>query len=168
MKQAVYILWWTFKIIDLESIKKCADLWRNSFEGIKRELWKKSLENMTPKVEIFSTQKQLSCALVDKSNQQSVGLGEGRGRGSGTRVSVTLQQKQKASPLSVLPAIQHKLFIHLHFISAHVMQASKQRALSHTHSNTLDLMRRKTTEHLDLYPRLLLGFTVGAGAIVFY
>lgn len=80
---------------------------------------------MTPKVKHPPYSQVLSCAIIDNSNQQTAGHmcmgeshGEGRGCGSGTRVSVTLQRKQKVSPLSGLPAIQHKVFINLHPISA--------------------------------------------------
>lgn len=80
---------------------------------------------MTPKDKHPPHSKVSSYTIIDSSNQQTVGhvclgesYGERRGCGSRTRVSVTLQLKQKVSPLSVLPAIQHKVFINLHPISA--------------------------------------------------
>ncbi len=80
---------------------------------------------MTPKVKQPFHSKVLSYAYIDKSNQQTVchicmtkSQSERGGCGSGTRVRVTVQLKQKVSPLSALPAIQPKVFINLHPMSA--------------------------------------------------
>lgn len=113
----------------------------------------------------------------------------GRGCGSGRRVSMMLQLKQKVYPPSTLLAIQHKVFINLHPISARWLRHwASQEGYTHSHvAQTHTLARteidthrkrtqfnesivepekkKKTMEHFGFYPRVLPGLTVGAGVL---